>query len=82
MGGSRAILDRKLENQKKNKIVDDYLFLGIKYCQNTALYPSPATTCTKFSVHVRDWFPKKWMGGGGRWMFFWMSGIALTLQEP
>ena len=52
-----AILDRKLEESPKIQIFDDYLFLGIKHCQNTvktALYSSPATTCTKFSVHVED----------------------------
>ena len=27
-------------------------------------------------------FQKKKNGWGGRWMFFWMSGIALALQEP
>ena len=55
------------KNQKKTKIFDDYLFLCIQHCQNTlnlktALYSSPATTCTKFSIHVEDWFPKNIIG--------------------
>ena len=29
------IENKKLENPQKNEIFDDYLFLGIKYCQNT-----------------------------------------------
>ena len=75
---------RKLENPKKLKSLMIFLFSAIKYCQKTALYTSPATTCTKFSVNVEDWFPKKWMGVGGCCelypIFLGMSGIVITLQ--
>ena len=60
----------------------------VQYCPKNALYSSPATTCTKFSVHVGDWFlKKKWIGG---WVgvvssiqfYFWMSRIAFNFGRP
>ena len=70
VSGSRAILDRKLENLKKIKIFDDYLFLGIKYCQNTVsklhfTRLPPLDVLSFLSMSEIGLQKKNWIGVGG-----------------
>ena len=78
MGGQGPlwIENRKLENQKKELKSLMIIYFRALYtvkCLKTALYSSPATTCTKFSVHVGEWFPKKKLNR--RWV-----GVVSSIQ--